>query len=111
MRVWDIPCTLLCRNHLLGEHRELHAIHSILVNHKTKSSYYKHPETQRWIGKLGALWLRHQEQAEELYRRGYKHNSPIDVGYNFQFARQDQFLNTIKEQKQILREKGCDCKV
>ncbi len=31
MRIWDIPPKLLCRNHLLGEHRELHAIWSILT--------------------------------------------------------------------------------
>ena len=26
MRIWDIPLDRLCRNHLLGEHNELHAI-------------------------------------------------------------------------------------
>jgi len=28
MRIWDIPPKRLCRSHLLGEHRELHAIWS-----------------------------------------------------------------------------------
>jgi len=37
MRIWDLPVKDLCKNHLLGEHRELHAIWSILTkNTKTK---------------------------------------------------------------------------
>ena len=31
MRTWDIPPEKLCRQHLLGEHRELHAIWSIIT--------------------------------------------------------------------------------
>lgn len=34
MRIWDIHPSLLCRKHLLGEHRELHAIWSILIYKK-----------------------------------------------------------------------------
>ena len=34
MRIWDIAAHKLCRNHLLGEHRELHAIWSILTTGK-----------------------------------------------------------------------------
>jgi len=41
MRIWDIPPRKLCRNHLLGEHRELHAIWSILI--RSKKGYLKHP--------------------------------------------------------------------
>ena len=35
MRVWDISTEKLCKNHLLGEHRELHAIWNIFA-HKIK---------------------------------------------------------------------------
>ena len=31
MRVWDVSPKELCRAHLLGEHRELHAIWTILT--------------------------------------------------------------------------------
>lgn len=34
MRIWDIPPDKLCRNHLLGEHNELHAIWNILTLEK-----------------------------------------------------------------------------
>ena len=59
MRIWDIPVEKLCRNHLLGEHRELHAIWSILINNK--KGYAHHPETVRWKGKQKALYLRHEQ--------------------------------------------------
>jgi hypothetical protein len=43
MRIWDISPKRLCRNHLLGEHRELHAVWSVLT--KGKKGYARHPET------------------------------------------------------------------
>lgn len=39
--------------------------------------YSRHPETLRWIGHLEALRLRHQEQAGEMARRGFRHQSPL----------------------------------
>ena len=45
MRIWDIPPEKLCRNHLLGEHNEQHAIWSILTHNKKGFSH--HPETIR----------------------------------------------------------------
>ncbi|MCM3906301.1 MAG: pyrimidine dimer DNA glycosylase/endonuclease V, partial [Pyrinomonadaceae bacterium] len=58
VRIWDIYPKKLCRNHLLGEHRELHAIWSVIVN-GTKG-YAHHPETLRWKGKLKELYGRHE---------------------------------------------------
>ena len=34
MRIWDVPAGYLNRQSLLGEHRELHGIYSILTNGK-----------------------------------------------------------------------------
>src|SRR5579872_4752009 len=73
MRIWDLPCRILCRQHLLGEHRELHAIWNVLT--KGKKGYRRHPETLRWQGKLKALYKRHEEQVRELRARGYEHRS------------------------------------
>jgi len=69
MRIWDIAPERLCKNHLLGEHRELHAIWSILIN--DKKGYSKHPETLRWKGKQKALYLRHQALVAEMQKRKY----------------------------------------
>ena len=50
MRIWDILPDKLYRQHLLGEHRELHAIWSILT--KNKKGYSNHPENVRLGGDL-----------------------------------------------------------
>lgn len=48
MRIWDIAPKFLCQKHLLGEHRELHAIWNILTIYRGQGGYSKHPETKRW---------------------------------------------------------------
>lgn len=107
MRIWDIQPKRLCRFHLLGEHRELHALWAILT--KNKSGYRKHPETKRWEGKLKALYLRHKKLVEEMRRRGYRHHSYLDAGLARGKAIQDSFLQSMKQQEDILKKKPCPC--
>jgi len=76
MRIWDISPNKLCRNHLLGEHRELHAMWVVIT--ENKKGYSKHPETIRWRGRLKAMYLRHEELVKEMKQRGYDHKSPLD---------------------------------
>lgn len=111
MRIWDIPCKNLCNKHLLGEHRELHCIWTFITTDKG-GSYKKHPETLRWVGKLEALLLRHAEQCVEMSVRGWKHNSLLDIsGIDLGSKTQDKYVNTLEQQIEILKNKGCDCKV
>jgi len=109
MRIWDIPPEKLCRKHLLGEHRELHAIWSILVNNKI--GYSKHPETLRWKGKLNALYIRHEKLVNEMKIRDFNHKSPLNkelaTGENIQ----KEYVDSVKDQIKILRNKKCKCKV
>ena len=109
MRIWDIELKKLCRNHLLAEHRELHAIWAVIT--KNKNGYAHHPETMRWREKLPALCRRHQQQVKEFERRGYCHKSPLPVKYAKGSAQQRSFINTPKEQIKILRNKKCQCKI
>lgn len=99
----------LCRKHLLGEHRELHAIWSIITNNK--KGYSKHPETIRWKGKLKALYNRHEKQLVEMKKRGYSHKSPLDktlaTGKNIQ----TDFVDTIEKQKKLFKQKNCECRI
>jgi len=106
MRIWDIPCSKLCRSHLLGEHRELHAIWTYLTTDKGHS-YRRHPETLRWKGKLWALRVRHEQQVKEMEDRGYKHNSPINDLYPITDGVKP--WQTLDEQIAILKAKGCQC--
>ena len=109
MRIWDLPPQNLCRNHFLGEHRELHAVWAVLT--KGKKGYSLHPETLRWKGKLHALYLRHEALVGEMRRRGYRHLSPLNKKLAVGNSRQRDFVNSRKEQIAILNSKGCPCRV
>ncbi len=109
MRVWDIHPKHLCRKHLLGEHRELHGLWNILTKHGGVGGYANHPETKRWVGKLGALYARHEALVEEMLSRDYQHNSPLDPSLATGSMTQDAFIDTIAQQKELLRDKPCEC--
>lgn len=107
MRIWDIDQRELCRKHLLGEHRELHAVWNILT--KEKKGYSNHPETVRWKGKLAALYKRHEELVEEMEKRGYNHKSPLNKTLAIGKEIQDEYIDPPGRQKQILKTKNCTC--
>jgi hypothetical protein len=109
MRIWDIEPNKLCRNHLLGEHRELHAIWSVLT--KNKKGYSRHPETLRWKNKLAALYLRHEKLIKEMKRRGYCHGSSLNRRLATGVRKQSVLIDSCRRQREILRRKKCSCKV
>ena len=107
MRIWDVEPCCLCRQHPLGEHAELHANWSILT--EGKEGYSNHPETGRWQGKLKALYLRHERLVKEMEMRGYGHRSLLDEGLATGEEKQGELLDSIAEQIELLRQKGCAC--
>ena len=109
MRIWDIDPKYLCRKHLLAEHRELHGLWNILTKHGCKGGYSRHPETLRWLGKQKALYNRHEALVKEFTQRGYQHHSSLDINYAIGSAKQKVLINTITEQKILLKNKPCDC--
>jgi len=109
VRIWDVPPERLCRNHLLGEHSELHGIWSIIT--QDKRGYAHHPEVLRWKGKLKALYIKHQEIVDEMERRGFNHNSPLNRDLATGSAEQDIYVDSPEEQLRMLRGKGCPCRV
>lgn len=105
MRVWDVVPPLLCRAHLLGEHREIHAVFAVIT--RGSEGYSRHPETQRWVGKLPALAVRHAHVVAEMRSRGYRHASPMRAtrGSKVQRSR----LLSRDGQLARLRAKPCPC--
>lgn len=76
MRSWyPIPAKELDNRRLLGEHNELHAMNSVIINNK--KGYSRHPETCRWRGHTKAMKKRHDEIEEEMRLRGMKPKSPL----------------------------------
>lgn len=75
MRIWDIDPGYLNRQSLLGEHRELHGIVSIIRHNK--KGYSRHPETLRRLGHGWALKHRHRLLVAEMQLRGYVDRTPV----------------------------------
>jgi hypothetical protein len=75
VRIWCVPVSELDRQHLLGEHAELHCIVGALLG-KYKA-YRKHPQTLRFENRIEQLYARHADQVTEMTKRGYQHKSPL----------------------------------
>ena len=74
MRMWMIDPKYLCRNHLLGEHNELH---------KFRPSFEKkHNMNNRILSNQIeplSMKIRHDELVVEMLRRGYNHKSTYEM--------------------------------
>ena len=105
MRIWDVPPGYLNRQSLLGEHRELHGLHSVLVNGKL--GYSRHPETRRWVGRLSGLARRHALLVAEMRIRGYSDRSPV-FNRHRTVRWPDTFVTAPAEQYDLLRAKYVD---
>ena len=102
MRVWDLSPGYLNRQSLLGEHRELHGIYSILVNRRT--GYSRHPETLRWAGREAALVCRHAHLVAEMRLRGYTDRTPLAAA-ELEPAWPETFVTAPCDQITLLRTK------
>jgi len=102
MRIWDVQPGYLNRESLLGEHRELHGIVSIIKNRKR--GYASHPETLRWVGRGWALRQRHQLLSAEMELRGYQEQSPVNLRQNTG-CWPERYLDSPLEQYRILGRK------
>lgn len=102
MRIWDVDPGYLNRQSLLGEHRELHGIVSIISNRK--KGYSKHPETLRWTGLGWALKQRHRLLVAEMNLRGYVDRSPVLLRSKPGIW-PDQYIDPPAEQLAILKDK------
>lgn len=107
MRIWDLEPQVLCDQHLLGEHRELHAIWTVLST--GRKGYAHHPETLRWRGRLAALYARHEAQVAEMGRRGFRHLSPLDPRLATGEALQTELVDSLADQRARLADKPCAC--
>jgi len=74
MRMWMIDPSLLCRNHLLGEHKEIHMLAGCVRLKKSLVGYI-----DRGLIELTNLNDRHDKLVVEMTRRGYNHQSPLPL--------------------------------
>jgi hypothetical protein len=73
--MWMVNPKKLCRQHLLGEHKELHMIVGSLRKGISLQGYYD----KKLIDPYN-IAQRHNDIVHEMMKRGYNHKSPIDLG-------------------------------
>ena len=64
---------IMCRQHLLGEHAEIHMFAGTLNRNKSVKGYL-----EKGLLEVHSLYDRHEKLVEEMERRGYRHCSPLD---------------------------------
>lgn len=74
MRMWNTPPRLLCRQHLLGEHKEMHMFVGAFRRRISLYGYIEGGMLETW-----RIKERHDELVLEMEHRGYNHFSPIDL--------------------------------
>ena len=74
MRMWKVDPKLMCRQHLLGEHVEMHMFAGCMLKEKSIAGY-----VCDGLVEIHNLCARHDALAEEMQRRGYRHKSPFQI--------------------------------
>lgn len=69
-----LPPDKMCRNHLLGEHKELHQLVGALLKGRM-NVVLGHARLNQIETK--SIISRHDELVEEMKKRGYNHRSPL----------------------------------
>ena len=75
MRMWNIKPELMCRQHLLGEHYE---IHKMIGNLRNSGKWTKSLTSKGFLEPQNAI-KRHNELVKEMNLRNYKHKSTLNV--------------------------------
>ena len=104
--MWMVDPSLMCRQHLLGEHGELH---------KFLPSWKKHYKIDRRIDgnaiEPKSYKRRHEQLVKEMIKRNYNHNSPL-IQPNFDYLPKNQFSFKIdkKANYELLTERCPECR-
>lgn len=76
MRMWMVEPHLMCNNHLLGEHNELHMLLGTIENHPHGDEVLEGLAEKEMVD-LSSLEGRHGELVGEMEKRGMNHQSPL----------------------------------
>lgn len=95
--MWMVSPKIMCREHLLGEHRELHTLVAVLRKKGKIDGYIKN----NCLEPL-SIRMRHEELVNEMKYRGYNHNSKLGLFSLFYLSEENKCfqinkLNSLKE--------------
>jgi len=74
MRMWNVPTRMMCRQHLLGEHLEMHMFMGSIKDGKKLDGFIRNG-----LVELENVKKRHDELVDEMKTRGYNHKSPLEI--------------------------------
>ena len=78
MRMWNVSSKLMCKKHLPGEHAEMHMFLCVVSLSKKLDGYIS-----SGLVEIHNIKRRHDELAQEMIMRGYRHNSPMNYSSLF----------------------------
>lgn len=88
MRMWNIPVLILCKNHFLGEHNEMHKFIGSLNHGHSISGYVK-----KGFVEVHNIRKRHDLLVSDFARRGYNHDSSLPFFEVFEAGKIDVLWN------------------
>lgn len=98
MRMWMVNPKFMCRNHLLGEHLEIHMLVGTIKKGVSVKGYMN-----KGVLEAKALNKRHDELVEEITKRGYNHKSPLNSNYTIPEIVLDSKVNKEESLKELIR--------
>lgn len=102
-RMWMVNPSILCKNHLLGEHKEIHQlIGSINKRHKL-DGFVKNN-----LIEIKSIHNRHFDLVKEMIKRGYTHKSPT-TEFNVSYLT-NEVINYRVNKTKSLDDLLCRCK-
>jgi hypothetical protein len=103
--MWMISASFLCNKHLLGEHGEIHKF-----KHTFEKKYSIHGRIHPVVQiEPASMKIRHDELADEMLKRGMKHESPYTMP-DISYLKQDAFAKVdINKSKADLSERCAMC--
>ena len=99
MRMWKVNPKVMCRQHLLGEHLEMHMFKGCWEKGKSVSGYI-----EKGLVEMTEVKNRHDELVIEMSRRSYNHKSPMEI-----FLRNVSFYDGQVDEKANLIELAKRC--
>ena len=76
--MWMVNPRIMCREHLLGEHVEIHMFVGSINRGKSVKGYL-----EKGLLEVHSLYNRHEDLVKEMKRRCYNHKSEVDEKWKF----------------------------
>lgn len=92
--MWNVNPRFMCRQHLLGEHLEMHMFVGAINKGKKLDGFVKNG-----LVEMHNIKKRHDELVHEMRQRGYNHKSPLDYSVPFEIGKVDVVANFLELSK------------